>query len=53
MPWQQEATKGVAACDKPRGDGEQSVIRGCPNGKTHPSVMADILTQVGRLDLGN
>jgi hypothetical protein len=26
--------KDVGACDKPRGVGNQAVIRGCPNGET-------------------
>ena len=34
MPWQEEAMKDVAACDKPRGAGKQALIRGCPNGVT-------------------
>ena len=34
MPWQEEAMKDVAACDKPRGAGKQALIRGCPNGET-------------------
>ena len=35
MPRQQEAMKDVVACDKPRGVGKQTLIRGCPNGETH------------------
>ena len=35
MPWQQEAMKGVGACDKPRGAGKHAMIRGFPNGETH------------------
>lgn len=34
MPWQEEAMKDVAACDKPRGGGKQPLIRGFPNGET-------------------
>jgi hypothetical protein len=34
MPWHQESKKGVDGCEKPRGDAEQSVIRGFPNGET-------------------
>jgi len=34
MPWYQEPMKDVGACDKPRGVGSQTVIRGCPNGET-------------------
>ena len=34
MPWHQELMKDVAACDMPRGVGERTVIRGCPNGGT-------------------
>lgn len=36
MPWQLEAMKGVADCDKPRGAVEQALIRGCPNGENPP-----------------
>ena len=35
MPWQLKAMKDVVACDKPRGAGEQALIRGFPNGETH------------------
>jgi hypothetical protein len=34
MPWHQEPKKDVGACDKPRGVGNQTLIRGCPNGET-------------------
>ncbi len=34
MPWHQEPMKDVGACDKPRGVGNQALIRGCPNGET-------------------
>ena len=34
MPWDGEAMKDVAACDKPRGAGKQALIRGFPNGET-------------------
>jgi hypothetical protein len=38
MPWHQEPMKDVGACDMPRGVGNQTVIRGFPNGGTwHPS----------------
>ena len=37
MPWRQQAMKDVVACDKPRGAGKQALIRGFPNGETHPS----------------
>ena len=36
MPRQSTAMKDVAACEKPRGVGEQTLIRGCPNGETLP-----------------
>jgi hypothetical protein len=36
MPWHREPKKGVVACDKPRGVGKRALIRGCPNGGTHP-----------------
>ena len=35
MPWHQEPKKDVGACDKPRGVGNQTSIRGFPNGETH------------------
>ena len=35
MPWRQKAMKDVVACDKPRGVGKQTLIRGFPNGATH------------------
>ncbi len=34
MPWHEEPKKDVVACDKPRGVGKRTVIRGCPNGET-------------------
>jgi hypothetical protein len=34
MPRHQEPMKDVGACDKPRGAGNQAVIRGSPNGGT-------------------
>jgi hypothetical protein len=34
MPWHQEPMKDVGACDKPRGVGNQTSIRGFPNGET-------------------
>jgi hypothetical protein len=34
MSWHQEPMKDVGACDKPRGVGNRTVIRGCPNGET-------------------
>ena len=34
MPWHQEPKKDVVACDKPRGVGKRTVIRGFPNGET-------------------
>ena len=36
MPWRLQAMKDVVACEKPRGAGKQALIRGCPNGETHP-----------------
>ena len=35
MPWHLGPMKDVDGCDKPRGDAEQSLIRGFPNGETH------------------
>ena len=34
MPWHQEPMKDVGACDKPRVVGNQTLIRGFPNGET-------------------
>ena len=36
MPWRQEAMKDVVSCDKLRGAAKQALIRGFPNGGTHP-----------------
>ena len=36
MPWHQEPMKDVDGCDKPRGAAERALIRGFPNGETHP-----------------
>ena len=36
MPRQLEAMKDVAVCDKPRGADKRALIRGFPNGETHP-----------------
>jgi len=38
MPWRSQAMKDVRACEKPRGVGNEALIRGCPNGETHPSI---------------
>jgi len=35
MPWQYEPKKDAVTGETPRGDGKQSLIRGCPNGETH------------------
>ena len=35
MPWRLQAMKDVRACVKPRGAGNEALIRGCPNGETH------------------
>ncbi len=37
MPRQLEAMKDVVTCDKPRGVGKQTLIRGFPNGETQPA----------------
>ena len=37
MSWRRMAKKDVVACDKPRGAGKQALIRGFPNGETHPT----------------
>ena len=45
MPRQKKAMKDVVTCDKPRGASKQALIRGFPNGKTHPFM--DILLAGG------
>ncbi len=35
MPWQSEAMKDVAICEKLRGADKQALIRKCLNGATH------------------
>lgn len=37
MSWHREATKDVAACDKPRGAGKRALIRGFLNAETRRS----------------
>lgn len=44
MTWYQKATKDVAGCEKPRGTAKQVLIRGFPNGVTHPDVNREILS---------
>ena len=36
MPWQKQAMKDVASCDKLRGAAHRRYIRRFPNGETHP-----------------
>ena len=36
MPWQPEAMKDAVGSEIPRGAVKQALIRGCPNGETHP-----------------
>ena len=36
MPRRAKAMKDVAGCDMPRGAAKQALIRGFPNGETHP-----------------
>ena len=42
MPWRREAMKDVASCDMPRGAAKRALIRGFPNGETHPGSCLDI-----------
>ncbi len=42
MPWCQVAMKDVVGCDMPRGAAKQALIRGFPNGETHPGSCLDI-----------
>jgi hypothetical protein len=37
MPRRRKAMKDAASCDKPRGVAKQTLIRGSPNGETHPA----------------
>ena len=51
MPWHQEPKKDVGACDKPRGVGNQTSIRGFPNGenligRNGPSPLPEHIGQV-------
>ena len=36
MPWQPEAMKDAVGSEMPRGAVKQALIRGYPNGETHP-----------------
>src|SRR5688572_28490119 len=54
MPWRQQATKDVAACDKPRGAGKRALIRGFPNGETRPARLTPCrIHRQGRANLLN
>src|SRR5579872_3555883 len=52
MSWHREATKDVEACDKPRGAGNQALIRGFLNAETRrsnpPSPFAECIGEAGR-----
>ena len=52
MSWHREATKDVEACDKPRGAGNQALIRGFLNAETRrsnpPSLLAEFIGESGR-----
>ena len=52
MSWHREATKDVAACDKPREAGKQAMIRGFLNAETrrvdHPSPAAEFIGRTER-----
>jgi hypothetical protein len=37
MPWQPEAMKDAVGSEMPRGAVKQALIRGYPNGETHPT----------------
>ncbi len=45
MPRHQKTMKDVVACDKPRRGGKQPLIRGFPNGKTHPEKLGISLSE--------
>ena len=47
MPWQLEAMKDVVDCDKSRGAVKQALIRGCPNGETHPACRVSHTEYIG------
>ena len=47
MPWQLEAMKDVVGYEKPRGAVKQALIRGCPNGETHPIYRVSLTEFIG------
>ena len=47
MPWQLEAMKDVVDCDKLRGAVKQALIRGFPNGETHPACWVSLTEYIG------
>jgi len=47
MPWQLEAMKDVVGYEKPRGAAKQALIRGCPNGETHPIYRVSLTEFIG------
>jgi len=47
MPRQLKAMKDVVACEKPRGVGKQTSIRGCPNGETHHFRVVSVSEYIG------
>jgi hypothetical protein len=51
MPWQKQAMKDVASCEKLRGAAHRRNIRRCPNGETHcrePAVLP--AEYIGRIE---
>ena len=47
MPWQPEAMKDAVGSEIPRGAVKQALIRGCPNGETHPIYRVSQLEYIG------
>ena len=47
MPWQPEAMKDVVGNEIPRGAVKQALIRGCPNGETHPVYRVSCTEYIG------
>ena len=47
MPWQLEAMKAVVGYEKLRGAVKQALIRGCPNGETHPACRVSLTEYIG------
>jgi hypothetical protein len=47
MPWQLEAMKDVVGHESPRGAVKHALIRGYPNGETHPIYWVSLTEYIG------